>query len=573
MKAIKFDAGYRLLLSPYYVNDKRILSEFRKLPGVLSYDGEAWVIRYPLHDHNRTKLDGLIPKLERKIKRLVQADIQKSPQQIGEIEDLPELTVPIPVKRPLYPYQCYGLAYLLKHKRVIIGDQPGLGKTSQAAALMLAGRVIPEVTTLPALIVCPSTLKRKWQREIFTVTGLNAMILTDKYKNSWPYYLQIGMIDAVIVNFESLKKYFVKAVVTPPGGEFKLKDIVFNEAVKLFKYVIIDEVHKCKDGATQTAKYCMGITKGKEWIAALTGTPVVNKPYDLIAQLHVIDRLLDFGGYSYFKSRYCAGGKGSSNLEELNYRLSSICFYRREKKSVLPDLPDKTRQVVLCDIDNRAEYDHAEKNFVEYLQLFKGCSDKEIKKKLKAKFMVQLGILREISARGKIKAVQEWGDNLLESGEKIIIFCNLLDIIKRLKAIFPGSLEISGEIGTDIRDRYIELFQTSPKHRVIICNIKAGGVGIDLFASSNVGFIEFPWTYADCEQCEDRAHRDGQKSAVLASYFLGNDTVDQFVYEKIQEKKDIADTVTGAENQAEEIIDTLYNLITKRKIQKAELWR
>jgi SWI/SNF-related matrix-associated actin-dependent regulator 1 of chromatin subfamily A len=566
MRVVPLENGYEIVLKDEFKSDSRITREIRALPGTVSYQAGRWFVFFKDQGWNKAQLEKKIGPFERRIVKMIQTGITQAPQELGEIRDLPELTVTLPVRRPLYPYQGYGVAYCLAHKRVIIGDQPGLGKTSQAAAVLLAGRVM-ETSTLPALIVCPATIKRKWQRELMEVAGLRGMILNDKFKHKWPYLLQSGQVDAVICNFESLQKFFVQAVTTPPDAEFRLKDIQFSPFISLFKTIIIDESHKCKDGATQRAKFCMGIAKGKEWILALTGTPLVNKPFDLIAQLHMIDRLQDFGGYSYFKARYCDGGKGATNLEELNYKLTSTCFYRREKKSVLKDLPDKTRQVVLCDIDTRIEYDKARDQFVEYLKLFKGCSDPEIRKKLRGKFMVQLGVLREIAARGKILAVKEWAENLLESDEKVVIFCNLTDIIQRLKRLFPGALEISGKVATDVRDKYVALFQTSDRHKVIICNLQAGGVGIDLFASSNVGFIEFPWTYADCEQCEDRLHRNGQKDAVLAAYFLGENTVDQFVYDKIQEKKDIADAVTGAQDQVEELVDSLLNFLTKQKKQ------
>jgi SWI/SNF-related matrix-associated actin-dependent regulator 1 of chromatin subfamily A len=130
--------------------------------------------------------------------------------------------------------------------------------------------------------------------------------------------------------------------------------------------VAIDESHKCKDGTTQQAKFVMGITKGKEYVYELTGTPVVNKPKDLIPQLIILNRLTDIvshipdatgrdkSGYRRFLNRYCGGGNDATNLKELNYRLNKYCFYRREKMEVLKDLPAKLRQVVLCEISNRA---------------------------------------------------------------------------------------------------------------------------------------------------------------------------------------------------------------------------
>ena len=105
---------------------------------------------------------------------------------------------------------------------------------------------------------------------------------------------------------------------------------------------------------------------------------------------------------------------------------------------------------------------------------------------------------------------------------------------------------------------------------VIICNIKSGGVGITLTASSRVSFIELPWTPADCDQCEDRTHRIGQKDSVQASYFLAQDTIDEYIYQIIEKKRNIANQVTGAEETIETIetnmVDEFINLFAKEKL-------
>lgn len=497
------------------------------------------------------------------------------PQQCGDIPALPDLDsshheAMAKLPRKPFPFQEKGIAYILDKKRVIVGDQPGLGKTTQAAmAITLAN-------AFPCLIICPSSLKLNWQKEWQEVAGKRAMLLTDKVKKTWHQYYKVGMVDIFIVNYESLKKYFVAGINKPEGKPLRLNHIVFNETIQLFKSVIIDESHKCKDGTTQQSKFCMGIARGKDFILELTGTPVVNKPKDLIAQLHILGRLADIvdhipantqkkdGGYTRFINRYCGGGNEATNLQELNYRLSTTCFYRREKTEVLKDLPPKIRQVVLCEISNRTEYTKAKNDFVNYLREVKGCTDAEVRKKLKGLFMVQMGILKQVSARGKMNEVREYVDEIIESGEKIIVFCHLKEIARGLKEMYPHAVSITGDDDMEARNNAVNRFQKDPNTRVIICSIKAAGVGLTLTASSRVAFIEFPWTFADCEQCEDRAHRIGQVDSVQCAYFLGENTIDRYCYELIQQKKNIAQTITGASDDvAEEIIDQLLNLFTQ----------
>lgn len=507
-------------------------------------------------------------------------------EMIGEVPKLPDLDIPLQLLKKPFDYQNNGIAYCRMNKRVIIGDQPGLGKTLQAIGTIMSYGTNEEgmLNAGPGLIICPATLKLNWQKEWREVAGRRSIILNDSVKNSWQNYFKVGMADVFITNYESLKKYFVQSGWTKPkDGPFKSTQIPFRECINFFKWVIIDESHKCKDGTTQQTKFVLGICKGKEIVLELTGTPVVNKPRDLVSQLLIIDRLkqvvshipqpldrrtnklTDWSGYNRFMNRYCDGGRGESNLKELNYRLSSICFYRREKKEVLKDLPEKMRQVILCDITNRSEYDSAVKDFMKFLKEVRGCTDLEIKRKMRGEMIVKIGILKQISARGKIEAAREYIDEVLDGGQKIVVFIHLKEIARELKDLFPGSVSITGDDSQEDRNRAITLFQTDPDTRVIICSLGAGGVGITLTASSEVLFVEFPWTYALCEQAEDRTHRIGQSNNVRCGYLLGENTIDRYCYELIQKKKNIANTITGAkDNVQEEIIDELFNLFNQK---------
>lgn len=476
------------------------------------------------------------------------------------LPELPNLTTPIPLKMKLREYQEKGVAYNIEHKRAIIGDEPGLGKTAQAIATIVG------TGTTPCLVICPSSLKINWLREFEKWSDLKCLILNDTVKNTYLNYYRAGIAQVFIVNFESLKKYFVESIDIPKGEKFKLEYVKFKDSINAFKSVIIDESHRVKDASTQQTKFTKGIAKGKEVILALTGTPVVNKPKDLIAQLGIIERLKDFGGLPYFKARYCNGDKPPfhSNLKELNYQLYKHCFYRRLKTEVLKDLPPKQRDVMICGITNRAEYDHAHNDLESFLKT-SGCSDSEILKKMRGEIMVRIGVLKSLSAKGKVKEVIEHIEEVVDSGEKIIVFCHLKEVAQQLMNAFPGAVSIRGSDDNQTRQNNVDKFQKDPKTQVIVCSIKAAGVGITLTASSRVAFIEFPWTYADCVQCEDRAHRLGQPSSVQVTYFLGDNTIDKWCYEVIQKKKEISNDITGDEDTVEEnMIDSIVTLFNQK---------
>ena len=528
-----------------------IVDRVRQIPG-RRFDGakKVWIVP------TRSRVD-----LERMIYQIRQFEninwingTEKKEEDIAyDIPELPDLTVPHNLKIQPYPYQLKGIARGLKLKRFMNCDEPGLGKTLQSIA------TINLADAFPCLVVCPSSLKINWQREWEKFTDKKAMILTDKVRDTWTFFFQTGMHQVFIVNYESLKKYFVQRIKKAEG--WTLRDVEFRNSINLFKSVIIDESHRCKSASTQQAKFCKGICTGKEWVIELTGTPVVNRPKDLIPQLAILDRMNDFGGYKPFVDRYCSGQREASNLRELNFNLWKYCMFRREKSLVLTDLPDKIRQVNTCEITNRKEYMDAERDLIMYLQKYKDADDDKIAKAMRGEVMVRINILRQISARGKVRDVIEFVKDFRENGKKIILFCSLHEVVDQLKHYFPTAVSVTGRDSQDEKQRAVDAFQNNPKADIIICSIKAAGVGLTLTASSNVAFVEFPWTYADCCQCEDRAHRIGQKDSVTCYYFLGRRTIDEKVYRIIQEKKNIANAVTGStEDIGENIVDMVARI-------------
>lgn len=454
---------------------------------------------------------------------------------------MPDLLSPHGLKVEPFPYQKQGIAYALQKKRCFFGDQPGLGKTLQAIGTAFIAK------SWPVLVICPASLKINWQREWKKFTGKDAIILDDRNKNNWYRYFEMGCCDVFITNYESLKKFFVEDFA---GGV--TRSIRLKPEADLFKCIIIDESHRCKSSKTQQSKICYKLCQGKEYRFLLTGTPSINGPKDLIQQLKIMGRLDDFGGYKSFETNFMQGPREASNLEMLNWRLWNTCFFRREKAKVLDQLPDKMRQVVNMDITNRKEYQDAERDLIGYLASYENADDEKLRKAERGKVMVQMQKLRQIAARGKIPAAIEFIQDIMDSGEKLIVFAFLKEVVQELKNVFPSAVTIVGDNTSQERQEAVDRFQNDPKCNLIICNYKSAGVGLTLTASSRVAFIEFPWTFADCEQAEDRAHRIGQKDSVNCYYFLGRSTIDEDVWELIQTKKDIANDVTGTDDQVPE---------------------
>lgn len=436
-----------------------------------------------------------------------------------------------------YDYQKEGILFGLNRRRLLIGDEPGLGKTLQSIG------IVDTASAYPCLVICPSSLKINWQREFEKFTDKKALVLDNATRTSWPYLLGMGMFHVAIVNYESLRKFFVWDI---KGGSktFTLKDVVFNRDIAIFRSVIMDESHRLKDPAAKQTMFTRGIVEGKEWRILLSGTPVVNHAQDLVAQLAIMGRLLsDFGGRGKFLAQY---GE-NENLSELSDKLYDTCMIRREKAKVLTELPDKQRTDLYVEISNRDEYDLAAADLAVYLREYTECTDREIRRKMRMEALVKFMTLRSLASKGKVKQATDFIKNFLANGKPLIVFCSLKEIVQALQKQFPDAVRVTGDDNTAEKQAAVDSFQ-SGEAQLIICSIKAAGVGLTLTASSNVAFVEFPWTYADCCQCEDRAHRIGQKNNVNCYYLIGRSTIDPVLYNIIHKKRSIANQIMACDD-------------------------
>ena len=166
--------------------------------------------------------------------------------------------------------------------------------------------------------------------------------------------------------------------------------------------------------------------------------------------------------------------------------------------------------------------------------------------------MVKMSILKQISAKGKVSGAIDIIHNTIDGGQKLIVFCFLKEVVQALKAEFRDAVTVTGDDNDRQKQWAVDRFQSDESCRLIILNYRSGGTGLTLTAASNVLFVEWPWTAADCSQAEDRAHRNGQKNAVNCVYMLGDGTIDEYMYNLIEQKREISNGVTGTEEDVEE---------------------
>ncbi len=209
-------------------------------------------------------------------------------------------------------------------------------------------------------------------------------------------------------------------------------------------------------------------------------------------------------------------------------------------------------------------YKMAEENLKEYLLTYKSCTEWQARAKMRNKALVQFMELRSLVGICKVKPVIDFIKDFVATGKKIVVFCSSHSIVDSIKKAFPKAVMVTGRENYVQKQAAVDVFQNRPEIQVIICSIKAAGVGITLTASSTVLFIEQPWTYADLVQCEDRCHRIGQKDNVTVYNALGNNSIDHRIYNLIQNKRSISNQIMASSDDIpkdECYFDELVNLV------------
>lgn len=409
----------------------------------------------------------------------------------------------------LYPYQAAGVEYMAEQfssgrRAMLLGDQPGLGKTPQAA------RLADEMNWKNLLVVCPASLRLNWVREL----------------RRWRRF---GSDPVAVLNGKSYPKHGCTVVVS---YNIFIQGIWKETLMKHpFDAMVLDESHFCKDPKAQRTKALLGkdgMAKAVKSVLMLSGTPIPNRAPEFYGMLKKFEPVAFPWNYWAFCDRYTTSFQGrfgrqftgSKNEDDMFLRLRGSGFMlRRRKADVLLDLPAKRHQMVVFPAD--------------------GATKKVLKKEesFNAQEIVEHGVpfgsalpeIRKEMGIAKVGVCVEYIKGLLDGGtEKILVGAHHIDVLESLrKGLEPyGVALVRGDVPPVKRQAEVDRFQTDPDCRVFIGQLTAAGTGITLTAATDVVFVEASWVPGDNEQFFDRIHRIGQRNSVLAHYLVVEGSLD-----------------------------------------------
>ncbi len=451
----------------------------------------------------------------------------------------------------LRPYQVDGYRWIarLAHwaRGACLADDMGLGKTLQALAFMVARAAMG-----PTLVIAPTSVVANWTREAARFApqlevrrALQGAALEDALQGLGPNVVVVTSWD-LLARHERLAKW------SDRDGEGRA-----------WPTVVLDEAHAMKNASTRRAQAARALVA--DFVLALTGTPVENRPYELWSLFSVVAPGL-LGSLETFREGF--GRDIDARTPEAARRLSRLIrpfLLRRTKAEVAPDLPPKTevRVDVMLTQDERERY-----------QRVRMAAIKELDELGPEAIQGQTGLIRVLAVltrlrqlachprlvdpkapakSSKIERLVELAEELRGEGRKMLVFSQFTELLGLVRQAFNDAkltyAYLDGSTPGEERVRQVDKFQSGEVDAFLL-SLKAGGVGLNLTTATEVIHLDPWWNPAVEDQASDRAHRIGQDKPVTVYRMVANGTIEEQILGLHADKREMVSGLLAGTDSA-----------------------
>jgi SWI/SNF-related matrix-associated actin-dependent regulator 1 of chromatin subfamily A len=421
--------------------------------------------------------------------------------------------------------------------RALLAMEQGTGKTPTALG------VIAFFREWPVVVVCPSSMKYTWRAEaeawLEGILSPEDIVVIQKGKDPTAGKL-------IILSYNLVTKRTIEIAVA------------FDPTM-----LVLDESTYIKNPDASRTNRLVPLCKHAKRCLLLSGTPVLNRPIDLLPQLDALgvirkgDTNPNFRSVKAFKKRFCGPRrgrfgieyKGASNLEELNRALVRTCMIRHRKEDVLPELPEKTRMRIILE-EMPKSVTPEELIALCHAAIDAGGGDLEkARRKLHDKDVEvrgQFTRLYQACGMQKVKAAAEIVRDHASLEAPLVVFAHHKAVLDELSGTLRDAelpfMRIDGSTPPKQRQKFIEGFQGGDYAGALL-SITAVSMGVTLTRSSNMLIAELPLGPAMAEQAEDRIHRVSQKNAALIRYLVARGTLDDVIWKILNRKSRVASQI------------------------------
>ena len=376
---------------------------------------------------------------------------------------------------------------------VLLGDEMGLGKTVQAIAAMVSLKAMGDTHFM---VVCPASVLVNWCREIKQFSDLTVTQIRGGDQGAVRKWTEQGGV--ALTTYESISRFYL-----PESFRFSM--------------LVADEAHYAKNPAARRTQALLILRRRAERVLFMTGTPLEKKVDEMCFLVSCLRS--DIAG-QIREMKYI------SSAPQFREKLSPV-YLRRTRDDVLAELPELIEKEEWCEmgIQERKAYtlSVASENFMAMRQV---SWDVDLKYSSKAKRLLEL-------------CAEAAGD-----GRKIIVFTYFRETIRAVqKLLGQRALDpITGSVSPARRQEIVDAFTAAEDGKVLICQVQAGGTGLNIQAASVIIFCEPQIKPSIENQAVSRAYRMGQLRSVMVHRLLCDNTVDERILELLRKKQDVFDS-------------------------------
>lgn len=432
----------------------------------------------------------------------------------------------------LYSYQREGALFAARAGRCLIGDEMGLGKTVQAlAAVEIMARLFGVERVL---IICPTSLKHQWEREIARFTDRRTEVVGGLRARRQAQYIGTERFFTV-TNYDTVHRDL---------------DLIGSWAPDV---VILDEAQRIKNWNTRIARSVKRIAS--PYALVLTGTPLENRLEELVSIVEFVDRHRLGPTFRFLADHQVRDehGKviGYRNLDRIGKTLAPLLI-RRTKEQVLKELPERLDKTFFVPMTPEQRTHHEENREIVARIVAKWRRHQFLSETDQRRLMIALQRMR-MSCDGTylLDRTTDFGvkadelatllDEVLERPDsKVVIFSQWLRmhelLVRRLKKKPYGHVLFHGDLSGNQRRAAVDRFRDDARCRVFLAT-DAGGVGLNLQHASVVVNMDLPWNPAVLEQRIGRVHRLGQHRPVRVVNFVTRGAIEEGMLSVLQFKK------------------------------------
>lgn len=432
-------------------------------------------------------------------------------------------------------YQAFGAKYALVQRRTMLGDEMGLGKTVTALAVMSHLRALDR---RHFLVICPASVLHNWRHEIEGHSRLRPWVLhgydREAVLRAWLH--RGGVAVTTFGTLGSLQS-------SPFEGELSL--------------MVVDEAHYVKNPQAKRSAAVRSWTERSDRILFMTGTPLENR-------LDEFRRLVEY-----------LQPETVERLSAVPALLGPDAF----QEAVAPVYLRRNQDDVLTELPERIEME-------DWVELSRHDLEAYVDAVRSRNFMAmrRAAFTEARSGRSaKMNRLAEVVQESIESGWKVVVFSYFRDVLADVVAELARRSHhvcgpITGSMGAADRMTTVREFAGLPDPAVLVSQIEAGGVGLNIQAASVVVLCEPQWKPSTEEQAIARCHRMGQVRPVRVHRLLATEGVDLRMRELLAEKSMIFDayvresSVAAASPSALDISETqAARLIVEEERRRLDL--